>query len=176
MKSVTVCSLFAASHEIGKHGQGCLPYTLEIRTAADLAGIKIPLLQTGRSVTSEILPLTTARSKPAGWPQSPSAPRTLPISAGATTVSEMSHEALKHLLHREGVLRRGLLRVKSLPADYVIYTAEDLQKADRVASAPRKEKVCEQSCPRAANGQTRQPPRTAINSRRFICPSCGRRE
>jgi hypothetical protein len=34
--------------------------------------------------------------------------------------------------------------VKSLPADHVIYRAEDLQKADGIAAAPRTENVCQE--------------------------------
>src|SRR5262245_4762984 len=43
----------------------------------------------------------------------------------------------------------GSLRVKSSPADYAVYTAEDPQKADRIAAAPRTEKVCQIRTPAA---------------------------
>jgi len=46
------------------------------------------------------------------------------------------------MLHRKAHASFGPKRVKSSPADHVIYAAEDLQKADRIAAAPRKEKVC----------------------------------
>src|SRR5262245_15624647 len=42
----------------------------------------------------------------------------------------------------KGARRSGLLRVKSSPADYVVYTAEGPPKADRIAAATRTENEC----------------------------------